>query len=291
MKQIITDCDYCSINQPVAEFLNFSQEISVGPSVYNEQHVFCAGWIVTIFKVWLVIALSMSALSVAAENNTEAQRSDCVVLLHGLWRTELSMKPLQWYLADAGFLVSNPSYPSLSYPIEELATMAVEEGLAECRAQGSERIHFVTHSLGGILVRQYLSRSNIAEMERVVMLGPPNQGSQVADYVSSLGILRPFTPEAVEQLGTGEQSIPLRLGPVNFELGVIAGTSGTGGVPGSPAGASDGTVAVVETLVPGMLDWIEMPVGHTFMMWSETVQRQVVYFLRFGKFDRAAPPP
>jgi triacylglycerol lipase len=244
---------------------------------------------VKVFKILLAIALSMPAWSVLADDEDVAdQHSDCVVLLHGLSRTELSMKPMQWHLADAGFLVSSPTYPSLSYPIEELAVMAVEEGLGECRAQGSGRIHFVTHSLGGILVRQYLSRSSIAELERVVMLGPPNQGSQVADYVSSLDILEPFTPDALEQLGTGEQSIPLRLGSVNFELGIIAGTSSAGVMPGSPESASDGTVAVAETVVPGMLDFLEMPVGHTFMMWSEAVQQQVVYFLRFGKFDRVA---
>ena len=213
---------------------------------------------------------------------------ECVVLLHGLWRTELSMKPLEWGLAEAGYVVVNPTYPSLSYPIEELAVMAVEEGVGDCRAQGLERIHFVTHSLGGILVREYLSHQDIAELQRVVMLGPPNQGSQVADYVYSLDLLRPFTPEAVEQLGTGANSIPGRLGPATFQLGVIAGTAKTGIFPGSPDGASDGTVAVAETVVPGMLDFLEMPVGHTFMMWSDAVLRQVIYFLRHGMFYRGA---
>ena len=78
------------------------------------------------------------------------------------------------------------------------------------------------------------------------------------------------------------------IGPVTFQLGVIAGTAKTGVFPGSPDGASDGTVAVAETVVPGMLDFLEMPVGHTFMMWSDAVLRQVIYFLRHGTFYRDA---
>jgi hypothetical protein len=212
----------------------------------------------------------------------------CVVLLHGLWRTGMSMKGLQWGLAEAGFGVANTTYPSLRYPIEELAVMAVEAGLAECREQGLEVVHFVTHSLGGILVRQYMLEREIPGLRRVVMLGPPNQGSRVADAVHDMDALRPITPQVVEQLGTGEQSVPLRLGPVKFELGVIAGTSNAFPmVPGVLTGDSDGTVAVAETVVPGMLDFLEMPVGHTFMMWDDSVLRQVIHFLRYGAFDRS----
>lgn len=210
----------------------------------------------------------------------------CVILLHGLWRTELSMKWLQWELEEAGYATSNPTYPSLRYPIEELARRGVGQGLQECARHQPQKIHFVTHSLGGILVRQYLSQAEIPELHRVVMLGPPNQGSEKADYVYSMELLRPLTPDVVEQLGTGEQSIPRRLGPVGFELGIIAGTANQMTLlPGTPAVASDGTVTVQETIVPGMLDFIEMPVGHTFMMWSPAVRDQVLHFLREGRFD------
>ncbi len=197
------------------------------------------------------------------------------------------MKALEWRLTDSGFEVVNLSYPSLNHPIEQLAVMAVEEGVGDCRARGMERIHFVTHSLGGILVRQYLSERDIPGLERVVMLGPPNQGSQVADFVHSFEFLRPLEPYAIEQLGTGEGSIPRELGPVKFELGVIAGTANRRAMlPGFPGGAGDGTVSVGETVVPGMLDFLEMPVSHTLMMWNDDVLHQVVYFLDHGYFDR-----
>jgi hypothetical protein len=221
-----------------------------------------------------------------ASAETIVPRQECVVLLHGLWRTELSMMAVEWELGDAGYTVANITYPSLLYPIEELAEMAVDAGINECREQGLTRIHFVTHSLGGILVRQYLDTHDIEGLGRVVMMGPPNQGSQLADYVHSLPLLRPLEPEAIAQLTTGEESVPRQLGPVEFELGVIAGNvNRRPPLPGIPDEASDGTVAVAETMVPGMVDFVELPASHTFMMWNPDVLAQVLFFLEHGRFD------
>ena len=227
--------------------------------------------------------------AVAAENPPEKQL--CVILLHGLWRSPLSMKHLQWGLERAGYQVVNEGYPSSTLPIQELAPLAVEEGVAVCRALDLEHVAFVTHSLGGILVREYLSGQDIPGLRRVVMLGPPNGGSQLADYAGSAGLLKPFMPQAVTQLGTSDKSVPRQLGRVSFELGVIAGTVNyTPFLPGQPEGPSDGTVAVAETIVPGMADFIEMPVGHSFMMWNNDVLAQVIYFLQHGVFQRFSPP-
>mgnify|MGYP001827069016 FL=1 len=235
----------------------------------------------------LILFAAIVVYPAAADDPPRAGLDACVVLLHGLSRTELSMKWLQWELEEAGFSTANPTYPSLLHPIEELAVRGVSQGLDECASQRTGAIHFVTHSLGGILVRQYLTRNTIPALGRVVMLGPPNQGSQAADYVHSLDFLRPFTPEAVEQLGTGDRSVPRQLGAADFELGVIAGTEDQfGTLPGtSSEEASDGTVAVSETMVPGMVDFIALPVGHSFMMWSADVRDQVLYFLLNGRFD------
>lgn len=200
----------------------------------------------------------------------------------------MAMTPIEWQLEEAGFTVVNATYPSLSYPIEKLARMAVESGVSQCREQGLERINFVTHSLGGILVREYMDSSKIKGLERVVMLGPPNQGSQVADTVNSFALLEGVMPAAIGQLGTGEESIPVHLGPVSFELGVIAGTfNWRRKLPGFPDEEGDGTVTVAETIVPGMLDFLELPVSHTFMIWSSEVASQAIHFLRYGQFDRS----
>ena len=246
-------------------------------------------------RALLVLVLLLAAAWVparaASAGQGAPQGASCVVLLHGLGRTSWSMKALQWHLEEAGYQVVSPTYPSLTHSIPELADMAVREGLAGCAALQLQRVYFVTHSLGGILVRQYLARHDIPGLQRVVMLGPPNQGSQMADYVASLGLLQPLLPAAVAELGTSEQSVPRRLGRAGFELGVIAGTvNQLPFIPGQPEERGDGTVAVSETILPGMTDFIELPVGHTFMMWNDEVLEQVVFFLEHGLFRRSSPP-
>jgi pimeloyl-ACP methyl ester carboxylesterase len=234
----------------------------------------------------LRIALMAAVLASPAALPRAAEAEEaCVILLHGLWRSSLSMAALERELAGAGYAVVNVGYPSTSYRVEDLAVMAVEEGLQACRGAGATPIHFVTHSLGGILVRQYLAGHELAELGRVVMLGPPNQGSQLAAYVSSLGLPRALQPPAIDQLGSGDDSVPRQLGPVNFELGVIAGTADWLPLPtGTETSVSDGIVSVDETLVDGLRDFVALPASHTFMMWDDEVIAQVLTFLREGKF-------
>ena len=241
----------------------------------------------SIVKLCAVLAFAL-VLSAPCRSMSDEPQSECVILLHGMWRTGLSMKPVEEQLEDYDYTIVRRSYPSFRYPIEELAVIAVEEGLRECADKGARIINFVTHSLGGILVRQYLAHHKVVGLKRVVMLGPPNQGSQVADYLQSWAVVRLLQPEAVLQLGTGVDSVPQRLGPVNFDLGIIAGTVNRRRyLPISPRGVSDGTVSVAETVVPGMLDYLELPVSHTFIMWNKEVLRQTAFFLQHGQFDRS----
>jgi len=219
--------------------------------------------------------------------NKRTTSSHCVILLHGLGRTSLSMKAVEWALEKRGYRVVNSSYPSLLHPIEDLATDAVDEGLAVCRDLGATQIDFVTHSMGGILVRQYLSERMVPELRRVVMLAPPNQGSELADYYGAVDIIEPLLPEAIKQLGTGEESVPLGLGPVDFELGVIAGDKDwLGFPPGAPDEPGDGVVSLEETEVIGMQDSLTVPATHTFIMWKRDVLSQIIYFLENGTFLR-----
>ena len=215
-----------------------------------------------------------------------ARAGDCVVLLHGLARSATSMNKMQRELEKAGYATANIDYPSRDYTVEDLADIAIPEGLAACREQeGVTRIHFVTHSLGGILVRQYLSRHEIDELGRVVMLGPPNQGSAAVDELSDVPGFDWLNGPAGRQLGKGDASVPLRLGPADFELGVIAGNRTidpiTSAVLEDP---DDGRVSVADTKLEGMADFIVVDHSHAFMMRMRRPIELTMTFLQTGSF-------
>jgi len=216
-----------------------------------------------------------------------ADDAACVALLHGLWRTEGSMERMQHDLVEAGFTVRNIGYDSTEKTIEELAAEAVPRAVDACGS--APRIHFVTHSMGGILLRQYLAEHDIDRLGRVVMLGPPNQGSEVVDFYHDFPAFEWFAGPAGLELGTGEASIPRSLGPVHFDVGVIAGTQSINLILSGLVlpDADDGKVTVDATRVAGMNDHLEMPVTHVFMMRDPGVIEQVVYYLENGHFQRA----
>ena len=216
--------------------------------------------------------------------------STCIILLHGLARTRLSMQVMEFMLKQHGYYVANINYPSRRLPIAELASLAIDEGLRKCRPNKPDTIHFVTHSLGGILVRQYIQQHDIPELKRVVMLGPPNQGSEIVDKLKHLSVYKLVNGPAGEELGTSEQDVPKKLGPVqHFELGVIAGRKSFNPLFSNLIpGIDDGKVSVESTKIYGMKDFITLPITHTFMMLNRETIHQTIYFLQHGQFDHSS---
>lgn len=237
----------------------------------------------------LTRALALGALLCSAA--TLVQAAPCVVALHGLGRTKLSMSLLAWRLEDAGFEVRNLGYPSRAAPASTLAAV-VGEGIDACRRDGHRPVHFVTHSLGGILVREYFQRGVQPDIGRVVMLAPPNHGSEIVDRERDAGWFRWLVGAAGLELGTAPGALPNRLPPLQMEIGVIAGT-----VSSDPwfspllPGADDGKVSVASTRLAGMRDFLTLPVGHTFIVYSRAVAAQTVAFLRDGAFSHAMIRP
>ncbi len=216
----------------------------------------------------------------------DAQALPCVILLHGLARSEQSMAPLAEALATAGYHTVNLGYPSREQTVEELARAAIEPALLQCGAD--REVSFVTHSLGGILVRHYLKTVVVPKLQRVVMLGPPNQGSEVVDKLGVFPGFEWLNGPAGLQLGTGETSLPRRLGPVTYPVGVIAGNRTFNPILSQMLpDPDDGKVSVASTRVDGMTDHLELPVTHTFMMRNKEVIRQVLAFLDTGRFARS----
>jgi triacylglycerol lipase len=212
--------------------------------------------------------------------------TECVILLHGLIRSSTSMTVLADALENEGYLVNNVDYPSTASPIEQLAATTIPTASSACA--GAHRIHFVTHSMGGILLREYLSHKPIDSLGRVVMLAPPNQGSELVDFLTDVPGFEIVNGEAGAQLGTDTGSLPVKLGPVTFQLGVIAGTRSYNPVYSSIIpGPDDGKVSVLSTQVEGMTDHIEVDASHTFMMNGDDVIRQTLTFLRTGKFSHS----
>jgi pimeloyl-ACP methyl ester carboxylesterase len=222
------------------------------------------------------------------EQETASEKDDYVILLHGLARTSRSLAKLEKRLSQCGYRVINLDYPSTEHPIELLAEEYLGRTIERYQEGPRRKIHFVSHSLGGIIVRYYLKHYELSNLGRVVMMSPPNQGSEVVDYMKDTFVFKKINGPSGQQLGTDKDSVPLKLGPVDFELGVI-----TGNRTFDPLfsmlipGPDDGKVSVKRAKVAGMADFLVLPHSHTFIMQKEDVIEQVIHFLEHGSFRHA----
>ena len=197
------------------------------------------------------------------------------------------MWPLAVSLRQQGYVVVNVDYPSRKHPVETLARSVIPPAVAELRRHGVDTIHFVTHSMGGILLRYFLTIEPVPELGRVVMLCPPNQGSELVDYFRGFWWFRWFFGPAGCQLGTTATDLPQLLGLLPCPLGILTGNRAAIGLfsPLFP-GANDGKVSVAKAQLPGMTDFLTLPYDHSFFMFHRPVQEQVVNFLANGRFRR-----
>ena len=216
----------------------------------------------------------------------KAKISDKVVLLHGLGRLSFSMMYLAKRLAAAGFSPCNVSYPSRKYPVEKLAADFVFPAIEEYfGSDGTDPIHFVTHSLGGIVVRQLAASKAQINIGRVVMLAPPNHGSEIVDTFSNWAWFRALNSPAGEQLGTSAKSLPKSLGPALFQVGIIAGNRSINPLLSTLIeGENDGRFSVENAKLDGMSDFLVLPVSHPLIMLNKRVSEETVHFLKYGVF-------
>lgn len=237
--------------------------------------------------MWRVLCLVCLMVLPVGASAFGAQKQEVVVLLHGILRSKSSMDAMGEFLQKQGYETINLGYPSAAHDITELADGKLDDALKDVKNDPDKTVHFVTHSMGGIVVRTYLASHTLTNLGRVVMLAPPNQGSQVADFLKDgLWYQWMYGPSG-QELGTGKKGFISQLGAVHFELGVIAGSMSINPVTSGLLlpGNDDGTVTVKDTKVDGMKDHIVIPAMHSFIMWDGEAQRQTAYFLEHGEFD------
>ncbi|HEX4935677.1 MAG TPA: alpha/beta fold hydrolase [Gemmatimonadaceae bacterium] len=209
---------------------------------------------------------------------------ETVVLLHGLARSSASMSRMARSLASAGYHVCNIDYPSRRHSIATLASTHVAPQVAACAPPG-EPVHFVTHSLGGIVVRQLVASGAVPTVGRVVMLGPPNGGSEVVDAIGDWRLFRAVNGPAGLELGTADSATPHRLGRASFPVGVIAGTRSVNWILSRLIpGPDDGKVAVRRARLEGMRDFAEVGASHPFLMNDREAIAMTLRFLAFECF-------
>jgi pimeloyl-ACP methyl ester carboxylesterase len=217
----------------------------------------------------------------------EAKPQDRVLLLHGIGAAPRQMAKLERAIAAAGYDTLNPGYPSRRHPLEQLADglLVHQNWLTSHPGQ----THIVTNSMGGLLARVYLARHRPPNLGRVVMIGPPNGGSEIADLLAKNPLYRWFYGPAGQQLRTMQPaSFRESLGKVDYPLGVIAGDRAI-----YPVGwlimpkPNDGRVAVARTRLADMTDHVTVHATHFGLRLNPQAIRMTLEFLRAGRFGES----
>jgi pimeloyl-ACP methyl ester carboxylesterase len=211
---------------------------------------------------------------------------ETVILLHGIGATPRSMRPLEDSLREEGYLVLNTAYPSTKHRLDALAEIVIE-ATRSYMITSDGPVHYVGHSMGGLVTRAIIKRERPSKLGKVVMLGTPNHGSEVADLLRNLAVFkRIYGPAGQQLLTTTLADVQGQLPEADFELGIIAGTRTIDPLGSYVIGKpSDGRVSVESTKLCGMSDHLTLPVTHTFMPRNRQVIREVTVFLKTGKFE------
>jgi len=209
-----------------------------------------------------------------------------VVLLHGVARTPRSLRKMERALQDEGFATLNLGYPSRKYPLEMLADR-LHDAIAPF-AESADALHFVTHSMGGLLARLYLAKHRPDRLQRVVMLAPPNSGSEVADLLRNIAPYRAFYGPAGQQLGTTMRQLFEQLPSIDYSVGIIAGDKTIDPLASHfiVPRPNDGRVSVESTRLHGMADHIVLGATHSGLLTHRDAIKQTIAFLHDGHFLR-----
>lgn len=222
----------------------------------------------------------------SAQWNKNSSEKDCVILIHGFLRSGKQLESLGKFLDQKGFVIIFADYPSRKYGIEEVAENDILPLIRSNCTNPSRKIHFVTHSAGGIVLRYFLSKHSIGNLGRIVLLAPPNHGSEVANFLCGIPFFRWILGPILSQLKAGPNEFLSGLGNPKFEFGVITGDRSWDPISSTLIpGEDDGKVSVISAQLPTMKDFLLVSRTHTFIMDAPEVQTATFQFLTRGKFE------
>lgn len=214
--------------------------------------------------------------------------SDYAVLLHGIGRNAAFQESLGNFLEARGYRVVNDSYPSKRHSIRKLSEVHLADLIESRCTDRRAKIHFVTHSMGALVLRAFLQRNRPGNLGRVVMLAPPNQGSELADFFGCLGIWRWWMGPAGIELSAGPGGIHRELPAADFEAGVLIGNRSQNLVFNRFfPGPNDGRVSLARARLEGMTEFQVVPETHDSITRSRSVFQSVLRFLETGSFGSA----
>ena len=220
------------------------------------------------------------------EPHPSSANGETVVLIHGLGRSAVSMWLLETRIEKAGYEVITLDYPSLGTTPKKVSETVSHQIDTYCQGKKT-KIHFVGHSLGGLLIRAYFARPEsegmLDRLGQVVMIGTPNGGSALVDHFRDSWWM-PLLGDTTLSLGTTGKSLPGQLPAPPFRAGVIAGSNGMWVSDAIFNKANDGLVTVASTRLPNMADFIEIHVSHSMMRYDREVAEQTIAFLENGRF-------
>ncbi len=240
---------------------------------------------IALFLLFISIALVyfVETRDLRLQSAWETSSGENVVLVHGILRGSSSMNKIKIEFIRQGFSVTGFDYTKKDGSIEEISDSLHKK----IKKFPKGKIHFVTHSMGAVIVRSYISKYKPRNIGRVVMIAPPNNGSVYAAVLLHLPFFEKIFGRSGMDIAEGENCIVNSLPVPEFEFGVIAG--GTGyeiGLNPFLKGDNDGTVLLKETIIEGMADFMQIKGQHSFLLFNNEVISESINFIKNGKFQK-----
>lgn len=235
----------------------------------------------TRFLIYALVLFGLLGCAHVPLNNSNGEH---VILIHGFGRSNMAMWKLAGDLEAAGYVVHRVGYGSFNRSIEEIQEEVFGQ-IEAIRTEQNGKLHFVGHSLGGLLVRSYLGKAKVDNLGNIVIMGSPNKGTPVVDKYKDSWWFSLAGSAALEMSTSGSDFLDKLRAPY-YNLGVIAGNEEISGFEHILPGADDGLVPVDSTKVKGMKDFIVIQTSHTMMRYNDNVAGQTIYFLKHGQFEK-----